>query len=104
MTGVQTCALPISDAGNVWRFGTGLNTEVVSQFNPSRFYKEIAVGTGFGLRFNFTFILVRFDLGMKVYDPALTQDERLVVSNWSVKNFVSKKEYGILNIGIGYPF
>jgi len=93
-----------ADAGNVWRFGTGLNSEVLSQFNPSRFYKEIAVGTGFGLRFNFTFILVRFDLGMKVYDPALPQEERLVVNNWSVKNFISKKEYGLLNIGIGYPF
>ena len=93
-----------ADAGNVWRFGTGLNTEVLSEFNPTRFYKEIALGTGLGLRFNFTFILVRFDLGMKVYDPALPEEDRLVVSNWSVRNFLSKKEYGLLNIGIGYPF
>ena len=93
-----------ADAGNVWRFGAGLNSDELSQFNPSRFYKEIAVGTGFGLRFNFTFILIRFDLGMKVYDPALSETERLVVKNWSVKNFISKKEYGLLNIGIGYPF
>lgn len=93
-----------ADAGNVWRFGTTLNSELPYQFNPSRFYKEIAVGTGLGLRFNFTFILIRFDLGLKVYDPAYAETERLVVKNWSLNNIISKKEYGLLNIGIGYPF
>ncbi len=93
-----------ADFGNVWRLGTSLTSEESGQFNPTRFYKEIAVGTGVGLRFNFTFILVRFDLGMKVYDPAYKVAERFVVKQWSYTNIINRKEFGILNIGIGYPF
>ncbi len=92
------------DAGNVWRLGNSLQTDEKSQFSLDRFYKEIAVGTGVGLRLNFTFLLVRFDWGMKVYDPAYPLEERFVIKDWSFDNITNKKEYGLLNIGIGYPF
>lgn len=92
------------DAGNVWRLGTSLQTNEKPQFSLDRFYKEIAIGTGIGLRLNFTFLLVRFDWGMKVYDPAYPLQERLVIKDWSFDNITNNKEYGLLNIGIGYPF
>ncbi len=92
------------DAGNVWRVGESLESPKASDFNSKRFYKEIAVGTGFGLRFNFSFIIVRFDLGLKVYDPALAENNRLVVKNWTLNNIIGRNEYGLINLGIGYPF
>ncbi len=38
-----------------------------SQFKLDTFYKELGVGTGFGLRFDFTFLILRLDVGMKIW-------------------------------------
>ena len=92
------------DMGNVWKIGNGFQSELPQDFNLTRFYKEIAVGTGLGLRLNFTFLVIRFDLGLKVYDPVFPEGDRLVVKNWSFKSVVDKNEYGLINLGIGYPF
>ena len=92
------------DAGNVWRVGENTESAKLSDFNTKRFYKEIAVGSGFGIRLNFSFIIVRFDLGLKVYDPAVIERNRLVVKNWTLRNIFGKNEYGLINLGIGYPF
>lgn len=112
------------DAGNVWTFEPRKklvdDVEVGngnSQFRFDQFYKEIAVGTGFGLRFDFTFLILRFDVGMKVWDPARNEGERFVLDkvrffkpyatqngtgeNATYSNF---KEPVIYNVGIGYPF
>lgn len=110
------------DAGNVWNFnpqnvqsedGTIIQDES-AQFSIKRFYKEIGVGTGFGLRFDFSFLILRFDVGMKVYDPARESGDKFVlnrvrfwrpyateVGDGTYKNF---KEPVIYNVGIGFPF
>ena len=110
------------DAGNVWNFRPrnveGEDGNIIKdnsgQFSISRFYKEIGVGTGFGLRFDFTFLILRFDVGMKVYDPARDKGERFVFDNirfW--KPYATEREDGsyynyrepvIYNVGIGFPF
>ena len=46
-----------------------------SQFKLNRFYKDIAVGTGTGFRFDFKFIIARVDVGMKLRDPLQTSGE-----------------------------
>lgn len=92
------------DVGNVWQIRNALDSEDPSVFSLKRFYKELAVGTGVGLRLNFTFIIVRFDLGLKVLDPAMPEEDRLVVKKWTLGNIFSTNEYGLLNLGIGYPF
>ncbi|MEX1238131.1 MAG: BamA/TamA family outer membrane protein [Cyclobacteriaceae bacterium] len=112
------------DAGNVWLFSqqtqqnseTGEIEEVEgnSKFKLNSFYKELGIGTGFGLRFDFTFLVLRFDVGIKVYDPGRQPGDRFVLDkarffkpfatdlgNGSYGNF---KEPVIYNIGIGYPF
>lgn len=112
------------DAGNVWLFSqqTRENTEPGerepvegnSKFRFDSFYKELGIGTGFGLRFDFTFLVLRFDVGMKVYDPGRAPEDRFVLDdvkffkpfatpdgNGGYTNF---KEPVIYNIGIGYPF
>jgi outer membrane protein assembly factor BamA len=101
------------DGGNVWTFKPRTkkdeNGDVInngnSKFKINQFYKEIGVGTGFGLRFNFSFLILRFDVGMKVYDPARDEDDRFVLDNVKpFKPFGVNKEPMIYNIGIGYPF
>ncbi len=88
------------DAGNVWSF-TPLD-KPGSDFELNRFYKEIAIGTGFGIRMDFSFLILRLDIGYKVYDPAQPEGNRWVVDQW---NFGTKQNYGpAFNIGIGYPF
>lgn len=92
------------DAGNTWRAGKSLDSKLAQDFNFERFYKEIAVGSGVGIRFNFTFIVIRFDLGLKVYDPAFEEGKRWVVDKWSLRNIFVTNQFGLINLGIGYPF
>jgi outer membrane protein insertion porin family len=108
------------DAGNVWSFrqrapknldGTYQGN---SQFKANSFYRELGVGTGFGLRFDFTFLILCFDVGIKVYDPARRSDDRFVLDKVrffkpyakeiAPKVYTNYKEPVVYNIGIGYPF
>jgi len=110
------------DAGNVWNFnpqnvkaedGTVVQDNS-SQFSLKRFYKEFGVGTGFGLRFDFSFLILRFDVGIKVYDPARESGDKFVLNRvrfWKPYateledgTFVNYKEPVIYNVGIGFPF
>lgn len=87
------------DAGNVWKFYE--NTEFEgADFKLNRFYKEIAVGMGLGLRFNFSFLVIRFDYGVKMYDPAQVEGDRWI----GLFNRKDIKRQSIWNIAIGYPF
>ena len=79
--------------GNIWILQN--ITRQGENFVWSRFYKELAVGTGVGLRLNFTFLVVLCDVGFKLYDPSYPMGERL---------FPNTMWEPILNIGLGYPF
>ena len=88
------------DAGNVWNMSQG-NTEPTTQFTLSNFYNQIAVGTGFGLRWDFDFFLIRLDLATKVLNPANAINQKWVLPQTSFEGGQNPIEY---NIGIGYPF
>ncbi len=108
------------DAGNVWSFkqrapqNADGTYEGNSQFRARSFLREMGVGTGFGLRFDFTFLILCFDVGMKVYDPARPSDDRFVLDKVrffkpyakeiSPGVFTNFKEPVVYNVGIGYPF
>jgi hypothetical protein len=87
-----------ADMGNIWLRSQNVN-KPGGNFAWNRFYKEIAVGAGLGLRFDFSFFLLRIDVGIKLRDPALAENSR-----W-IPVF---KEFGMNNLhwnfGIGYPF
>ena len=91
------------DAGNTWMIHSD-KSRPGSQFHYNQFYKQIAVGSGLGLRLNFSFIILRFDLGIKMYDPSQNEGQRWVVRNISLKTPFGAKEQAVINIGIGYPF
>lgn len=93
------------DAGNVWTFKEYSVTDpdgVIrvspgASFEFDRFYKEIAVGVGAGLRMDFSFLVFRFDYGMKIKDPRFDVGDR-----WQMP-FIRSGQ-GTWNIAVGYPF
>ncbi|WP_038029810.1 translocation and assembly module lipoprotein TamL [Thermonema rossianum] len=90
------------DMGNVWTLSE--DTDRPGGQFTNEFWREVAVGTGFGLRFDFTFLLLRLDLGIKAVDPAQPQGNRWVLNNISINKPFSGSNAALLNIGIGYPF
>ncbi len=57
------------DAGNIWTIRAH-EEQPGGQFRFKDFYKQIAVAYGLGIRFNFDFFILRFDMGMKAINPA----------------------------------
>ncbi len=86
------------DAGNIWAVDRNDN-RAGALFNFSRFYKEIAIGTGFGTRIDLSFFIIRFDFGIPLHDPTLPLGERWfgTFKTFELKDFT-------FNFGIGYPF
>ena len=86
------------DAGNIWAINYKDNREG-AVFRIDRFYKQIAVGSGFGLRFDFTYFLFRLDLGAKMRDPSREAGKRFIPGNYRL----SADQFN-LSFAIGYPF
>ncbi len=91
------------DAGNIWMTEEDV-TRPGAKFTTRNFWREIAVGAGAGLRLDFSFLLVRFDLGIKMYDPALPLGQRFVGNQLSLRRPLGAAGQSVLNIGVGYPF
>ncbi|QVY64935.1 BamA/TamA family outer membrane protein [Polaribacter sp. Q13] len=83
------------DAGNIWDITGSSFVEDASKFNNLSSLKDIAVGSGFGARFDFSFLILRLDVGFKTYEPYLTGNKWL--KNYNFAN-------AVYNIGINYPF
>ena len=86
------------DAGNIWTLRE-YDNQPGGRFSFGSFYKEIACSVGMGLRFNFNFLLLRIDGGMKVYDPSGTD----AASKWRISHISSWDDFA-LHLAIGYPF
>ena len=82
------------DAGNIWTVHN-YEGQPDGQFKFNRFYKEIALAYGLGLRLDLGFLLLRFDTGVRAYDPGRKQSERFVLPALPRMAF---------HFGIGYPF
>ena len=83
------------DAGNIWNVFDDIKTPSF-QFDGIEDLKEIAVASGPGLRYDFGFFVLRFDVGFKTHNPGRPVGER-----WFNDYNFSKAVY---NIGINYPF
>lgn len=84
-----------ADAGNIWNVLDDVQLESF-RFSGIEDLAELALATGFGLRYDFGFFVFRLDIGFKTYDPGLPEGAR-----WF-------KDYNfgnaVYNIGINYPF
>ena len=91
------------DAGNSWMIGRDA-ARPGADFRYDRFYKEIAVGTGVGLRMDFDFLVIRLDLATKAVDPARPEGERWILDNIRFNRPFGTRGQTVFNFGIGYPF
>jgi len=84
------------DAGNIWTIHEYPN-QPGGMFKFNKFYKQIAASYGLGIRMDFTYFLLRFDLGFKAHNPAMNQEPwPLIHPKWSRDaNF---------HFSVGYPF
>jgi len=87
------------DAGNIW--GINYPNSPLSNFKLDSFIEQIAVGTGFGLRWDFNYFILRLDMAAKVVNPAKPKNEKWVLNQVSLNESENPLEF---NIGIGYPF
>lgn len=84
------------DAGNIWDItDSNLYTEKAKLTSLSSL-KNTAVGSGIGIRYDFGFLVFRFDTGFKTYEPYLISNKKWFV-NYNFGN-------AVYNIGINYPF
>ena len=93
-----------TDFGNVWglqerKDAQGNYLRPGAQFQFNQFYRQIAVGSGLGVRFDFTFLILRLDIATKIYDPTAFAGQQ-----WALRNFNSTANPISFNLGIGYPF
>ncbi|MBM6992789.1 MAG: BamA/TamA family outer membrane protein [Prevotella sp.] len=86
------------DAGNIWTLRNYAD-QPGGQFKFNEFYKQIAVGYGIGLRLNFDYFILRFDMGMKAINPAYeTQDE-----HWALFHPDFGRDFAF-HFAVGLPF
>ena len=90
------------DAGNIWLYRSNA-LKPGAKFSKE-FLSELAVGTGLGLRFDFSFFVLRLDLAFPLRKPWLPQGERWVFKDIEIWDSKWRKDNLILNLGIGYPF
>ncbi len=83
------------DAGNIWNVLDNVEEEE-AVFSKLDDIQEIAVGSGFGFRYDFNFFVLRLDIGFKTFNPANDKDQR-----WFKGYRFSEAVY---NFGINYPF
>ncbi len=84
-----------ADVGNIWNVFDDEDDPDLT-FNGLESFKDLALGTGIGFRYDFNFFVIRLDVGFKTYNPGRPEGSR-----WF-------KEYNfsnsVLNVGINYPF
>ncbi len=84
------------DAGNIWTIRNYEN-QPGGMFHFNTFWKQIAWAYGAGLRFDFTYFLLRLDLGLKAYNPARDQERwPLIHPRWH--------RDATFHFAVGYPF
>jgi outer membrane protein assembly factor BamA len=91
------------DAGNIWSMQKS-SSDPRATFKWDKFYKDIAVGTGFGLRIDWSFLLIRFDFGFRMRDPSIQTGSKWIDWNSEYKNNSKFIDRWTVQFGIGYPF
>ncbi|QBA63451.1 BamA/TamA family outer membrane protein [Muriicola soli] len=84
-----------ADAGNIWNVWDNVD-DPAKTFSGFDSLADIALGTGFGLRYDFTYFVFRVDTGFKTYNPAEVQSKRWF-RDYNFSN-------AVIQIGINYPF
>lgn len=91
------------DAGNIWNLKENPYTPG-SEFKLSRFYQDIAMGGGFGIRLDFSYAVLRFDFGTPFKVPYIADNYGWIMN--TIKPFDNdwRRKNIIFNFAVGYPF
>lgn len=84
-----------ADAGNIWNALDNVKDDKAT-FSKISSLTDLALGTGLGIRYDFSYFVFRLDMGFKTYNPAEESSKR-----WFRDYNLAK---GVFNIGINYPF
>jgi outer membrane protein insertion porin family len=96
-----------ADMGNIWLLNSSQSIQDYEgddgKFRLDSFYKELAVGIGLGLRYDFSFMILRLDGAIQVVDPGQPIGQRYILNQLLSQNGFFRNKSNI-NIGIGLPF
>ncbi len=92
-----------TDAGNIWLVNND-TSRPGGKFNINTFYKQIAVGSGVGLRVDASYFVLRFDIGIPFRKAYPTNGNYWIIDKIEPGNSSWRTNNLVLNIGIGYPF
>lgn len=110
------------DAGNIWTYNNDPNRKG-GQISKD-FYKQLALSAGFGLRLDFTYLIVRLDVGIPLRNPALPRNAQWIFQSRAPYYKEGRDKWGVnpntgdyyaddllpkpfrpqFHIAIGYPF
>ncbi|QEH43419.1 BamA/TamA family outer membrane protein [Chitinophaga sp. XS-30] len=93
------------DFGNIWMLKQD-TLRAGADFRFDNLYNDLAIGTGAGLRLDFTYFLIRFDWGIPLKKPYPTEKNKSgwFLNQWALGDVRWRRENIIWNIAIGYPF
>lgn len=95
----KLCGAVFTDVGNIWTLKeTDGDDGYHTHFDLKNLAGSLAANWGIGLRVDLNFLILRLDMGMKVYDPSLDTARWRSPSQWL------KKDGYTLHFGVGYPF
>jgi hypothetical protein len=92
------------DAGNIWLIKDTIGANEEGKFDPSNFYKEIAVGTGIGLRIDFEYFVIRLDGAFPIRKPIEDRGFQWTFKELNFSNASWRSENVVFHLAIGYPF
>lgn len=82
------------DAGNIWNVMDNV-TDENAIFQGVESLGDLAIGSGFGIRYDLSFFVIRVDVGFKTFEPNPQGGDWLNNYNFS---------HAVYNFGINYPF
>ncbi len=109
------------DVGNIWNVRNTAGVDPLSLFHFNTFWKQVAMGVGYGLRADLDFLILRLDMSFAIHNPYLPEGEKWVGSrltdyrasldidgNGKLGDYADLdwvKPYPLtFSVGIGYPF
>jgi outer membrane protein insertion porin family len=103
IAGVKVNGALFTDIGNVW-FRTENPDYPDGTFKFNKFYKDLAVAVGSGVRMDFNYFLIRLDYGLKARNPSPQIGDADSQGKWFYKWDLKTVVGGMLQLGINYPF
>ena len=85
------------DAGNIWTLRSD-SEQRDGQFKFNKFYDQLAVAYGIGIRFDLDYLILRFDGGMKAINPMRRGRDKYPITH---PNF--NRDFAF-HFAVGYPF